>query len=223
MSRPERLSTPTDFYNTEEAEKYSRNSRITKIQRELSERCIELIQLDDEDLSPQFVLDLGCGSGLSGEVLTEMGHIWTGLDISDPMLQVALMKDTDGELLRNDLGQGFNVQPGFFDACISVSALQWLSYNDKKAHDPWKRLNIFFESLHKALKLGGKAAIQFYPEDEDQIEQISNAAIKNGFSGGLYIDYPNSASAKKYYLVLSNICEGKLKGKIKKINIIKSY
>lgn len=214
MSRPERQSTPSDFYNEEEAEKYTRNSRITKIQRELTERCLELIHLDDETLGPQFVLDLGCGSGLSGEVLTEHNHLWTGIDISDPMLQVALGKDTEGELVQGDLGQGFNVQPGFFDACISVSALQWLSYNDKKAHDPWKRLNRFFESLHKALKLGGKAAIQFYPEDEDQIEQISNAAIKNGFSGGLFVDYPNSSSAKKYYLVISNVCEGKLKGKV---------
>lgn len=39
---------------------------------------------------------------------------------------------------------------------------------------------------------------------------ISNAAIKSGFSGGLYIDYPNSTSAKKYYLILSTAIEGKL-------------
>jgi len=27
-----------------------------------------------------------CGSGLSGECLTEQGHVWTGLDISSSML-----------------------------------------------------------------------------------------------------------------------------------------
>lgn len=31
---------------------------------------------------------------------------------------------------------------------------------------------------------------------------ITSAAMKSGFSGGLVIDYPNSAKAKKYYLVL---------------------
>ena len=156
MSRPERLSTAEDFYNEDEAFKYTKNSRITKIQRQLTERCMELINLDDKDLEPQFVLDLGCGSGLSGEVLSELGHIWTGIDISDSMLHVALQKDTEGEIIKGDLGQGFGFQPGFFDACVSVSALQWLSYNDKKNNNPWHRLNAFFESLHKALKLGTK-------------------------------------------------------------------
>ena len=212
MSRPERESTAQDFYNQEEAEKYTRNTRMTKIQRELTERCLELIGLDEPNEEPQFVLDLGCGSGLSGDVLTENGHVWTGIDISNDMLHVALSKDTEGELVEGDMGQGFNVQPGFFDACISISALQWLSYVDKKNHNPWLRLNAFFQSLHKALKQGGKAGLQFYPEDEEQVEQICNAAMKNGFSGGLLIDYPNSSTAKKYYLVVSNIAEGKLKG-----------
>lgn len=30
----------------------------------------------------------GCGSGLSGETLTESGHQWIGLDISQSMLSV---------------------------------------------------------------------------------------------------------------------------------------
>jgi 18S rRNA (guanine1575-N7)-methyltransferase len=31
---------------------------------------------------------------------------------------------------------------------------------------------------------------------------ITNAAMKNGFTGGLIVDYPNSKKAKKYYLFL---------------------
>lgn len=31
---------------------------------------------------------------------------------------------------------------------------------------------------------------------------ITTAAMKSGFTGGLVIDYPNSARAKKYFLVL---------------------
>ena len=33
-----------------------------------------------------FVFILGCGSGLSGETITENGHRWIGLDISHSML-----------------------------------------------------------------------------------------------------------------------------------------
>lgn len=53
-------------------------------------------------------------------------------------------------------------------------------------------------------------AFQFYPENQEQLEMISNAAIKSGFSGGLVVDYPNSALAKKYYLVLTTEHQGKL-------------
>lgn len=53
-------------------------------------------------------------------------------------------------------------------------------------------------------------AFQFYPENQDQLEMISNAAVKSGFSGGLVVDYPNSALAKKYYLVLTTEHQGKL-------------
>lgn len=31
---------------------------------------------------------------------------------------------------------------------------------------------------------------------------ITSAAMRAGFSGGLVVDFPNSAKAKKYYLVL---------------------
>jgi 18S rRNA (guanine1575-N7)-methyltransferase len=35
---------------------------------------------------PSLILDIGCGSGLSGEVLEDEGHIWCGVDISGHML-----------------------------------------------------------------------------------------------------------------------------------------
>ena len=31
---------------------------------------------------------------------------------------------------------------------------------------------------------------------------ITNAAMKNGFTGGLIVDFPNSKKAKKYFLFL---------------------
>ena len=37
----------------------------------------------------KLLLDLGCGSGLSGRMLGAMGHHWVGLDISQHMLRIA--------------------------------------------------------------------------------------------------------------------------------------
>lgn len=53
-----------------------------------------------------------------------------------------------------------------------------------------------------SLSMGSRAVFQFYPENADQIELIVSSATRAGFTGGLVIDYPNSAKAKKYYLCL---------------------
>jgi 18S rRNA (guanine1575-N7)-methyltransferase len=55
----------------------------------MSERAIELLALSDDE--PHFLLDLGCGSGLSGSVLEEQGHAWVGVDISSAMLGMFFM------------------------------------------------------------------------------------------------------------------------------------
>ena len=61
------------------------SSRIIEIQEEMTERAIELLLLPEA--TPCLLLDLGCGSGLSGNVLEEQGHTWIGLDISSSMLR----------------------------------------------------------------------------------------------------------------------------------------
>ena len=54
-----------------------------------------------------YILDIGCGSGLSGQILEEHGHEWVGLDISPSMLDVAVERDVEGDVMRSDIGQGF--------------------------------------------------------------------------------------------------------------------
>lgn len=54
------------------------------IQVQMCERAIELLLLPED--SPCYLLDIGCGSGLSGSVLEDQGHVWVGLDISTAML-----------------------------------------------------------------------------------------------------------------------------------------
>lgn len=54
------------------------------IQVQMTERAVELLILPED--TPCFILDIGCGSGLSGSVLEEQGHFWVGLDISTSML-----------------------------------------------------------------------------------------------------------------------------------------
>eukprot|EP01080_Neovahlkampfia_damariscottae_P009653 gene9653-1857_t len=198
--RPEHTAPPEIYYNDEEANKYTKNSRTIDIQRKMTERAIELLCL--EDSTPSLVLDVGCGSGLSGDVLSEHGHEWLGIDISESMLNIAQDREVDGDTILSDMGDGFCYRVGTFDAAISISAVQWLCNVDKKIHNPVRRLQKFFFSLYKCLKKGGRAVLQFYPENSTQMELITTNAMKVGFSGGLVVDYPHSTKAKKYFLCL---------------------
>uniref|UniRef100_A0A7S2LFG2 18S rRNA (guanine(1575)-N(7))-methyltransferase Bud23 C-terminal domain-containing protein n=1 Tax=Skeletonema marinoi TaxID=267567 RepID=A0A7S2LFG2_9STRA len=243
MSRPELTGHASLFYNEKEARKYDSSSRMVGIQREITERAIELLKLPSN--RPSFILDVGCGSGLSGQVLEEHGHVWVGCDVSRDMLNMANerierkreeamgegdsseddsdndMNDNDsnnndnkggttteeepspGDLLHHDMGTGLPFRPASFDACISISALQWLCYSNTKEQIPKKRLTRFFSSLYQVLRRGARAVLQFYPESSEHAILISECAAKVGFAGGIVVDYPNSTKAKKHYLVLS--------------------
>ena len=90
----------------------------------MTNRALELLDLK----SPSLILDVGCGSGLSGEILSEVTdeeggpHMWVGMDISPSMLDVALQREVEGDLFLADIGQGVPFRPGAFDAAISISA-----------------------------------------------------------------------------------------------------
>ena len=71
-TRPEHLAPPEVFYDSTEAAKYTTSSRIIQVQAELTERALELLALP-QDGAPKLLLDLGCGSGLSGETITDVG------------------------------------------------------------------------------------------------------------------------------------------------------
>ena len=72
----------------------------------MTRRALELLRLPDTH--PSFILDLGCGSGLSGEILSQgvrgveegegwrPGHVWVGMDIAPFMLEVALERRERG-------------------------------------------------------------------------------------------------------------------------------
>jgi 18S rRNA (guanine1575-N7)-methyltransferase len=98
-------------------------------------RALELLNLPPDQ--PAFLLDIGCGSGLSGEILDEEGYIWAGVDIAPSMLgelfltspfvqdqptrhlkEVALERGVEGDLFLQDIGQGFGFRPGSFDGAI---------------------------------------------------------------------------------------------------------
>ncbi|TVY13222.1 18S rRNA (guanine(1575)-N(7))-methyltransferase [Lachnellula arida] len=203
MSRPEDTLPPDLHYNDTEARKYTTSSRIQNIQAEMTHRALELLSLP----TPSLILDIGCGSGLSGEILSTLPpsqngpHTWIGLDISPSMLATALERDVEGDLLLADIGQGVPFRAGSFDAAISISAIQWLCNAESSEVSAMGRLGRFFNGLYASLKRGGRAVCQFYPKNEEQRTMISGAAIKAGFGAGILEDGGGTKSVKTYLVL----------------------
>lgn len=126
MSRPELQLPPDLFYNDIESKKYTSSSRIIQIQADIAERCIELLALPEGKSA--YILDVGCGSGLSGQALEEAGHVWVGCDISPSMLEVGreeMDEESTGDLMRHDMGLGlpFNQVRGHICSLIRTGVL----------------------------------------------------------------------------------------------------
>ncbi|KAK1757865.1 S-adenosyl-L-methionine-dependent methyltransferase [Echria macrotheca] len=204
MSRPEDTLAADVHYDDVEARKYTTSSRIQTIQASMTRRALELLDLP----SPSLILDIGCGSGLSGEILSQIPpdeggpHAWVGMDISASMLDIALQRDVEGDLLLADIGQGVPFRAGTFDAAISISAIQWLCNAESSETSPAGRLSRFFNGLYASLKRGGRAVCQFYPKNDVQKKMITSAAVKAGFGAGLLEDDPDTKNVK-VYLVLT--------------------
>ncbi|KAI0837726.1 S-adenosyl-L-methionine-dependent methyltransferase [Hypoxylon sp. FL0890] len=204
MSRPEDTLSADVHYNDSEARKYTTSSRIQNIQASMTHRALELLDLS----SPSLILDVGCGSGLSGEILSSIPpdeggpHVWIGMDVSASMLDIALQRDVEGDLLLADIGQGVPFRAGTFDAAISISAIQWLCNAESSDVSPAGRLSRFFNGLYASLKRGGRAVCQFYPKNDEQKKMITSAAVKAGFGAGLLEDDPETKNVK-VYLVLT--------------------
>lgn len=181
----------------------------------MTHRALSLLSLT----SPSMILDVGCGSGLSGEILSDSApdtpggpHIWVGMDISASMLGVALERELEGDLMLADAGQGVPFRPGTFDAAISISAIQWLCNAETSEETAAGRLSRFFNQLYASLRRGGRAVCQFYPKNDGQKKMVSQAAVKAGFGAGLLEDDPGTKNAKTY-LVLT-VGGGELDGDI---------
>jgi 18S rRNA (guanine1575-N7)-methyltransferase len=197
-------SPPELYYDDQTSKKYTSSSRIQHIQAAMTHRALALLNLT----TPSLILDVGCGSGLSGAILSSVPaslggpHQWIGLDISASMLAVALEHDAEGDMLLADAGQGVPVRAGAFDAAVSISAVQWLCNAESSAETAAVRLRRFFDGLYAALRRGGRGVCQFYPRDAAQRKMVCDAAVRAGFGAGLLEDGAGTKQVK-VYLVLT--------------------
>jgi len=196
------LDPPYVYFSGDNVEKHTKAQHYIAIQQKLTERAIELMKLDVD--YPPLILDIGCGSGIGGEMINGKGGIFVGVDIAPEMLMAALEeKDVPyNSFVRCDAGAGVPFRPGVFDGAVGIDVLRWILQPIPEGETVPKRLRKFFESVHGSLCCGGKAIFNFHPDTPDQAELLSSTATMCGFAGGIQIDFPNSSKAKVHWLVL---------------------
>ncbi len=188
--RPEETcANPGAYYTSDEVERYCRSGGMRKAQQTIAYRIIDLLELDLKSK----ILDIGCGPGFTTQIYKDEGYQVIGLDVLPDMLAQAEAKSLEvkeGDM--RDLKDLF--KPRQFDAVVSASALQWLK-------DP-EDLKQVASGIYSLLKNSGKAAIQFYPKSELELNQVKKIFEKIGFQARIVIDGINNPKKRTIYLVL---------------------
>ena len=192
---PEDYVLPEIYYTEERAKQYDSNSRIQKIQREMAQRALEILEITP----PALFLDLGCGTGISMQVLTEEGFEVMGIDIAEPMLALARQKGL--KVFKADFTIQIPFDSNYFDFVISISTLQWIFQGFKPAVILEKGKSTAAE-IYRILKPQGIAIIQFYPKNEEQLA-LAGKILKKKFSVTKIIDDPNIPKRRKIFLLCS--------------------
>ena len=185
---------------------YGLYDKCERIQQELTEKMLGLMNVGEEGDSQPMMLDVGCGHGWSLTVPALRGFCVTGVDLDLQALSVIQHKITcryfppgSVHAVRTDIINGLCFKENTFDWAISVSFLQWMCVGNRSS----ETLDRFFSSLGSVLKPEGKAGVQFYPRNAGDVGKVISLAGRY-FKGALVSDFPHLDRGRKLFLVLIN-------------------
>ncbi len=153
---------------------------------------------------PYLILDLGCGTGFSSEVLIQNGFRVIGVDILNDMLTKANQKKEnlpikDIELILADINY-LPLKINSINHIISVSAYNFIIHNKFDVREKRKTLNNTARHLNKLLKKNGRIIIEFYPKSED-LDLFVSSFTENGFDGFMVKKNLKQKSGQKFLLL----------------------
>jgi SAM-dependent methyltransferase len=136
-------------------------------------------ELERSELRDGIVVDLGCGSGVSSEVLAEAGYDVLGIDPSPAMLELARER-VPGALFKEG-----TAAEAPLPRCIAVAAFgEPLNYvTSEDPGDADAMLDAVFERVHAALLPGGLFAFDLAGPDREQPRQaVRNRSEDEGWA-----------------------------------------
>ena len=193
MSLEQESVLPEICFTKVAAANYEKNKRMKFIQKKMTQRALELLNLEKG-----IILDVGCGTGFSMQEIQDSGFKVKGIDISQPMLDIAKKK---GLMVKKADFRKIPYKDNGFDAIISISALQWVhgkSYNEIVDY-----YSDTASEFKRVLKKKGKAVIQFYPKTKEEFNLMIKI-FRKFFKIIIAEDFPDIPKKRKRYIILQS-------------------
>lgn len=189
------VPTMREYLGDEAAEIYERRTGLKKLKQKATLKAIEFLGLKKNSL----ILDAGCGTGWSTEVIQEMGYRVIGFDISKSMLKIARRKGF--KVVLCDLRHLKCFKPNTFDGIISISALNFIAEGIRGYGNFLKVYRKVAKAFNEILKKKGRVVIEYYPQSEEELKASMKAFKLEGFSGGLQIEGYKTRKEQKFLIL----------------------
>lgn len=187
-----------EYFNDEQAFKYSTSKSMMKTQETITLRALEILNIKKNER----ILDAGCGCGFSSIVLKQLGFNVVSFDIVKRLLYIYQNPELNPILADMSFPP---FKESIFSAIISISALQWIY---RELNNPVMEENLIrlMEAFYGILKPQGKIVFQFYPKNDQIMDRIGSIFKRsNLFSGKYIIDNIKNPKKRKIFLFLSKI------------------
>ena len=187
-------------------ERNQKKTTLLCLQYLYDERLDELEKPNFLKDEPFIILDLGCGTGFSTEILLECGFKVVGVDILQDMLSKVKTKknhmknQNNLEVLLADINY-LPLRSSSINHAISISAYNFITHRAKSSRDKTKIANNTAKYLYKLLKPDGRIIIEFYPKNDRELEMFSSSFNNNGFNGFVIKQNPNQKSGQTFLLL----------------------
>lgn len=215
MVRKNRLPKFPDDYLDDKAKEYDSSKWMERNQKRSTLYCIQYLfgdKLNKQDDNGNemgdspLMLDLGCGTGFSSDILIKNGFRVIGIDILNDMLLKArekkrLSKNYNAlELILADINN-LPIKSNKIDHLISISSYNFITYGIENFGEKVKLLNDTAKYLYKILKKKGRIVIEFYPKDDRELKMFNKSFINNNFEGYMVKSNPNQKSGQTFLLL----------------------